>query len=87
MADKKIKDSELSDQLQKSKSYCVKSLWGIPGTFYRILRALNTLNQNTNIGYELSFDLEAADTDEDEAASMKTGAAMNPSFKGSNAPK
>lgn len=57
MADKKIKDSELRADLQNSKSYCVKTLWGIPKTFYKILKSLNKSNKNTDIGYELPFDL------------------------------
>jgi hypothetical protein len=67
MADKKIKDSDLDENLQNSKSYCIKTLWGIPRTFYNILKALNKMNKNTDIGYELPIDLGDADTEDDES--------------------
>lgn len=41
MADKKIKDADLRSDLSNSKSYSIKSLWGIPKTFLKILKALN----------------------------------------------
>ena len=44
MADKKIKDSSLNVGLERSKSYTIKTLWGIPKTFYKILKALNKSN-------------------------------------------
>jgi hypothetical protein len=47
----------LSSDLSKSKSYSVKSLWGIPRNFFMILKALNKMNKNNDIGYELAVDL------------------------------
>ena len=62
MADKKIKDSSLG--VQKSKSYTIKTLWGIPKTFYKILKALNKSNKNQDLGYEIHMDFSQDDEDE-----------------------
>ena len=64
MADKKIKDSSLSLELQKSKSYTIKTLWGIPKTFYKILKALNKSNKNQDLGYEIHMDFSQDDLEE-----------------------
>jgi len=85
MADKKIKDSDLSSDLQNSKSYCIKNLWGIPRTFFMILKHLSKMNRNTSIGYEIPVDLAEAETDSDEKISAVCSA-MDPKFKGSNVP-
>ena len=66
MADRKIKDKDLSTDLKDSKSYTIKTLYGIPNFFSRIIKGLAKLNCNKDLGYELPFDLEQADTDEDE---------------------
>ncbi len=58
MADKKIKDKDLDKALQASKSYCVKSLWGIPKTFLKILKALDKFNQNKQINYQVAQELD-----------------------------
>ena len=68
MADKKIKDADLRSDLSGSKSYSIKSLWGVPKTFLRILKALNKANKNTDLGYELP--MEDADTEEEENLSV-----------------
>ena len=40
MVDKKIKDKDLSKDLVDSKSYTIKSLYGIPNTFQRVIKGL-----------------------------------------------
>lgn len=71
MADKKIKDSDLRSDLSSSRSYSIKSLWGVPKTFLKILKALNKANKNLDLGYELpAEDFENADTEEEENLSV-----------------
>lgn len=64
MADKKIKDSSLNVGLERSKSYTIKTLWGIPKTFYKILKALNKSNKNQDLGYEIHMDFSQDDEEE-----------------------
>ena len=71
--------------MKNSKSYTVKSLWGIPRTFFTIIKAFSKMNKNNDLGYELAFDLEHAEEDEEDKASttgQSTGcSSLNPNFK------
>ena len=66
LTDKKVKDSAIWSDLTNSKSYSIKSLWGMPKTYYKIIKALNKSNVNCSIGYEIPLDFEQADTEADD---------------------
>ena len=74
--------------MKNSKSYTVKSLWGIPRTFFTIIKAFSKMNKNNDLGYELAFELDNATEDEDnKGSSMNVDAkstgcsSLNPNFK------
>ena len=64
MADKRIWDRDLQPDLKLSQCYTIKSLYGIPKTFFKILNGIDKQNKNRDIGYQLALEFEVVQADE-----------------------